>query len=1512
MPPPPPRPNTLAPSAGEAREITRSYPPESSNPARMSSVPPPRPARVVLAPGGGSAAEGPTDLVTALKAYANAESSLEDPLDRVEASISRLEQSGAEGQLRAAEWKAAADIWLTRYLSVEEASRAMREAAAADPSDRNALEQSARLCAMLGDARLACAYARAAASASPRGAAREGALAQLAFYARAAGDTPAAISALRSATGADDASASVFEELADLLVAQGENEEAAECIRSAAERVATSEPARARCLYTYAATLSPARPEHVRKMIDLFVQSDMHEAAISYMAHVARTTTNPDEARSLRLDAAGRAEGISRPDLASELLLEAFDQEPQLEIVYEPLVADLEAAGAHEDLVTVIEDIAGASEDARDAWLARVETAARVSTTIGPFEAAAQKLRRAQRGRDPVLARDAYALRAELGRTPAAKSRALVGLARTLALLGDVANAATRADQALQIDAHNADAARVILQTFRALDPAHAHLALERAHVALGDSRDLFRFILEMSQETNDPVAMRRAVEVWCEIEPTFPEPIRTRYKLALLGSDPASLLSSADALLQNRSVNAHTGEAIVEAMRRLHSLHATADAIQLGLRAVDRLGADKKHIVEQLVSLCQMSSDRHAAISVFERALGPAAAADRLPWLARIASLHREQSDVAAEARTHLRILTTSLYDKGALHRLAEIYATTAEGEKLLAVLGLMLEASDDPEHRKQCLLDLAAAAHSVARDVARAEQFLSSLFQEAEGDSTWVLRAAGALVAIGRPVQAVERLTRISESSTRDEAARLLERAIAIAELAAADPALALRTAAHSLSIAPSHAPLLLVFERLALGLNELALAESVYRGLVATAYGPQTRRALFYRAARFFEKGGDGTRALQAYLDAFENAPAAGVVFNAIERLAHATENYEPLSRALLTLSEKTPHVETRVRHLKHAAEVFTTYQGDPARAFEVMLLAWETSTNKEREAEARSALGTLLRADPVLGEQARATYISAIRKHAESAWDGEERAQWILRAARVCAVEQTTPESTLVVVREAQTAFAEATPEPESRVAFLCDIAEILATWPAERAAARSLIGDALAILPDDARTRSVAADLAVPLPAPSILPSSMPEPVSTVAPGLLLTPVVEAAPDVAEGIDSAFDSITSEAGIATSAEIEERLPASPHLAISGAHVREVMASGDNDAAIRLADELSSDPTRVHEASQLLSAVLIRDPSRTTALRSLYHLALGRGARGEADMLAGFVSLFDSNVQAPRRSYIDGVNADLQAAVHVDPHSKTYAKVFAIIWETASHLYKKPLQAFHVFGTDRVTPLVQNPVAQAFFGAARLLDAIDVPLFGRRMGSNDLFVARTVPPCVVIGPTLDGEEAELLFRFGRTLTLARPTHLLLGTLDETDGRTLTNAISAAFGPSDTGPGMDKNAATLAAELWRIMPPRAQREVRDLLATLSEPLSYDSARGAVFSQAARAGLLACGDSRAAALALRSSETSLASADLASESGWQAACKSSHVLRELVRFALSSTWLTAIGNRR
>ncbi len=136
-----------------------------------------------------------------------------------------------------------------------------------------------------------------------------------------------------------------------------------------------------------------------------------------------------------------------------------------------------------------------------------------------------------------------------------------------------------------------------------------------------------------------------------------------------------------------------------------------------------------------------------------------------------------------------------------------------------------------------------------------------------------------------------------------------------------------------------------------------------------------------------------------------------------------------------------------------------------------------------------------------------------------------------------------------------------------------------------------------------------------------------------------------------------------------------------------------------------------------------------------------------------------------------------------------------------------------------------------------------------------------------LARAQPPAVVLGFDLPRDERELRFVVARGLVLARPEHILVASLPEAEGRTLFAAIRAAFGPAD-GARAAKEALVMASELWRLLPPGRQRDVRDLLANGWAALDYYAVRASVLGGAARAGLLAAGDVGAAVRALLSLE--------------------------------------------
>ena len=145
-PPPPPRPSTIAP------------PPAATNAALPggSLVAPPTGVRARPA-----VATRPSEFAQKLPSLPPVLMRLDDPLDPLEKRIANLETSSAPARERATAWLEFGRAWQRHHRSLEEACRAFRESAAADPTFYDALDAAASLCTAMGRVELGNAYARA-------------------------------------------------------------------------------------------------------------------------------------------------------------------------------------------------------------------------------------------------------------------------------------------------------------------------------------------------------------------------------------------------------------------------------------------------------------------------------------------------------------------------------------------------------------------------------------------------------------------------------------------------------------------------------------------------------------------------------------------------------------------------------------------------------------------------------------------------------------------------------------------------------------------------------------------------------------------------------------------------------------------------------------------------------------------------------------------------------------------------------------------------------------------------------------------------------------------------------------------------------------------------------------------------------------------------------------------------------------------------------------------------------
>ena len=340
-------------------------------PARTSLVPSPAPSwmpargpLVELTPGTGRLEDQP--LAATLRSWPEERGAWDDPLARAEARLHRLEQVGAPGPERAEAWREVARLWQENHGSLEEACRAQREAAAADPTDTAALREAAALCAATHRLELAAAYAAAASAAASRRE-RASAKAEEAQLARRRGDVDAARRLTREALASDPSPSLRVRLVRDL-------EPYTPTYRDAVLALRSVDAARARHLLARLAETGDLGD--LRAHAGALAEDGLAESAVSRLARRAQESAG-DEARLVRLLAAEVAEDAQRPDLAFEQLVAAHVAEPQLDALLEPLVGDAEAAGWPETVAVWLERFASLRDDERAWWLRRAARAFR-------------------------------------------------------------------------------------------------------------------------------------------------------------------------------------------------------------------------------------------------------------------------------------------------------------------------------------------------------------------------------------------------------------------------------------------------------------------------------------------------------------------------------------------------------------------------------------------------------------------------------------------------------------------------------------------------------------------------------------------------------------------------------------------------------------------------------------------------------------------------------------------------------------------------------------------------------------------------------------------------------------------------------------------------------------------------------------------------------------------------------------------------------------------------------
>ena len=642
---------------------------------RVSTLPPPRAPELVLAPGSAPEAAELPDLTPRLSRFPSFVAKILDPLAPLEARLRTLEAEGAEGPRRAEIAKQIASTWQGHYGCITEATRAWREAVAADPHDLEALDQAAVRCAAIGRLDLARAYADAAAAevesreSTPRE--RANAFLKAARLALREGDLDGCLSNAKLAAEADPG-ASEAHELA-LLALRGDDRAVRHAVR-AAERALVWHPDRARALLAWAQREDPDDPTLLSRYADAAIADGFVEAGVALLAAESRRTDNPDLARALRLEAAERAEAAERPDLAAELLLEAFDAEPHVDVLYEPVVADLSASGALLRLAIVLEDIASVCpHEDRAQWLTRAADAHRAL----PGE--------------PSHAVELYTHALEADPSAAAPIEALRAIAEE------------SSDPTLLADAFE----RVLRRAAAAAEDDQAI-----ADVLPDAKRDLLLALASLAEERLG--SPHRAAWAWAELEPLLPDPSATRAHLDQMRS---KLRVSEDLVaMAERDLDAAAAEERPRAARKLAALLRDHPEHRERVLALYReaAAADPDEdvgwsAIERLTWI--LGRDEAMASLLRERVARASSRGERLRLLSRLAGLEQLCGDHESAISACLAILEIAPQHEEALARLHRAARHIDDRELVREVLLRRAHHADGVRERARVLSMLARA---------------------------------------------------------------------------------------------------------------------------------------------------------------------------------------------------------------------------------------------------------------------------------------------------------------------------------------------------------------------------------------------------------------------------------------------------------------------------------------------------------------------------------------------------------------------------------------------------------------------------------------------------------------------------------------------------------------------------------------------------------------------------------------------------------------------------------
>ncbi|HEX7499229.1 MAG TPA: tetratricopeptide repeat protein [Polyangia bacterium] len=351
-----------------------------------------------------------------------------------------------------------------------------------------------------------------------------------------------------------------------------------------------------------------------------------------------------------------------------------------------------------------------------------------------------------------------------------------------------------------------------------------------------------------------------------------------------------------------------------------------------------------------------------------------------------------------------------------------------------------------------------------------------------------------------------------------------------------------------------------------------------------------------------------------------------------------------------------------------------------------------------------------------------------------------------------------------------------------------------------------------------------------------------------------------------------------------------------------------------------ARLQLAKLYEQHPDHAALALENHRSLVHLDPTCEASLHALAadYLANGHSDRARCCLelldLLGLASLADCEVleahalpvRPTDEPYAGSIGESERHAQLIHPKTAVVADVFAALWEGVPALSHATLDSLDVTAKDKVSAISDLDVAKIFSQAGKALSNQRAGLYVKPDPDFEgIRLVSVAPTAIVIGKRYaeQASEQELRFRIGHALELLRPEYVLAATTDPVTLDDMFTAALKAFHPKHNRwrAGSEDSAAEEAAKLKKALPYKLAKRIAEIFQEHADAeLSCSQWRAAVLETGNRAGLLLCGELRAAVqVVLRESTVDVP--EIISQEYLREQAQKPGPLKELLRFFVS-----------